>query len=96
MDKINIKLDIPLKAICTCEACPEQYEVMLNGVEVGYLRLRHGWFYASCPSVGGEIVYEADTIESDGAFTDEERKIHLPAALVAIGNWIIENRKDLL
>lgn len=96
MDTLKITLELPLKLICTCEACPEQYDVMLGDVEVGYLRLRHGLFFAQCPTVGGDIVYKVVLENSDGCFTDEDKAIHLPAALLAIGGWVILNRTDLI
>jgi len=34
------------KLVLTCGACPEQYDVFKNGQQVGYLRLRHGFFSA--------------------------------------------------
>jgi hypothetical protein len=68
----------------TCSACPEQYDVFKNSVQVGYLRLRHGFFYADVPNCGGTTVYESDTI-GDGCFDDdEERAFHLTNAIVAI------------
>ena len=98
VDKLTISVNIPLELILTCEACPEQYDVMLKGVEVGYLRLRHGIFYAQCPSVGGETVYEVmfEDGGSDGVFDEADRAIHIPSALLAISRWVTENRKDLL
>jgi hypothetical protein len=67
----------------TCYACPEQYDVSLNGKDVAYLRLRHGRFYAAVPDVGGKVVYEANP-NGDGSFDDDERDKHLTAACVAI------------
>jgi hypothetical protein len=67
----------------TCGSCPEQYDVELEGQDVGYLRLRHGLFTAQFPGVEGREVYEAET-DGDGNFTDEERDRHLRAAIVAI------------
>jgi hypothetical protein len=67
----------------TCDSCPEQYDVELEGQEVGYLRLRHGLFTAQFPDVEGREVYEAET-DGDGYFTDEERDRHLRAAIEAI------------
>lgn len=68
---------------CTCWACPEQYVVRKDGVQIGYLRLRHGHFRANYPDHGGEVVYEADT-EGDGAFTDVEREVYLTKAVAAL------------
>lgn len=69
---------------CTCPACPEQYEVFdAAGQQVGYLRLRHGWFRADFPDHGGETVYEAYP-EGDGIFADHERAGYLSAAVAAL------------
>ena len=67
----------------TCGACPEQYDALLGGEQVGYLRLRHGYFYASVPDVGGRVVYEAEP-EGDGIFADHERDGYLHKAKLAI------------
>lgn len=69
-----------VKLLNTCWACPEQYDALLNGVMIGYLRLRHGRFYAAYPDVGGDIVYEAHP-KGDGIFDDDEREEHLTAAV---------------
>lgn len=73
------------RLICTCAACPEQYEVFHNQSRqhIGYLRLRHGHFRADYPDVGGEAVYEADT-KGDGCFDDDERMEHLTNAVRAL------------
>ena len=71
--------------ICTCMACPEQYDVLYMGEEVGYLRLRHGWFRADWTYNGAdETVYSVDLEDSDGVFTEGDRKIHLVAAIDAL------------
>jgi hypothetical protein len=73
------------RLICTCGACPEQYDVFddSNGAQVGYLRLRHGYFRADVPDCGGEVVYDADT-SGDGIFDPDERLPQLTAAVAAI------------
>ena len=77
-----------IKLEMTCGACPEQYEANYKGSEVGYLRLRHGYFYASVPNVGGADVYEAWP-KGDGVFYDqEERDHHLNNAKEAIADWL--------
>jgi len=73
----------------TCGACPEQYDAYIEDKKVGYLRLRHGCFYACCPYPSSVSdfdtlrVYEANTM-GDGAFEDEERDLHLAKAVDAI------------
>jgi len=72
--------------IQTCWACPEQYDVFKDGKQVGYLRLRHGWFYASVPDCSDEIIYEASP-EGDGVFEEEERMDYLGQAIKAIDDY---------
>ncbi len=73
-----------IELVQTCGACPEQYDAFLGGKMVGYLRLRHGYFYVSYPYVGGETVYEAYP-DGDGCFdSEEERGYHLRNAKHAI------------
>jgi hypothetical protein len=76
-----------LKLVQTCGACPEQYNVLRGDEQVGYLRLRHGEFYAACPDSGGQIVYQAEP-RGDGTFEDDERDAYLAAALTAIEEWL--------
>jgi hypothetical protein len=70
----------------TCGACPEQYEAFIDGEQVGYLRLRHGWFYVSCPDCCDNHVLEADP-KGDGYFHDDEREHYLTMAVKAIKEW---------
>lgn len=73
-----------LKLTMTCGACPEQYDVTDGrGRRAGYLRLRHGNFYAAYPDYGGEIVYQQHT-DGDGIFTSEEREGCLSRACKAL------------
>ena len=66
--------------------CPEQYDVYLDGNEIGYLRLRHGHFRAETP-FGGQVVYTAEP-EGDGCFEDHERDQYLAAAIKAIDDYL--------
>lgn len=66
----------------TCGACPEQYDMFLNGKEIGYFRLRHGHFYAQYLPTE-EIVFSADP-KGDGMFEDDERDLYLKKAIKAI------------
>lgn len=84
----------------TCEMCPEQYDVLdRQGNTIAYMRLRHGYFEVTCPDVGGTVVYAANT-EGDGCFYDDDEKaLHIGAAVLAIeryyapGRWIsVEER----
>jgi len=76
-----------VELVLTCTACPEQYDAFIDGKRVAYLRLRHGYFYASCPWVEGVTVYESQT-KGDGIFDYEEREKELNAAVAAILEWI--------
>ena len=64
----------------TCGACPEQYDVYFEGNNIGYLRLRHGYFRAEYK---GDVVYEAYP-QGDGCFYSEERDLYLKKARKAI------------
>lgn len=74
----------------TCGACPEQYDVFLDGSKVGYLRLRHGRFRADVPDCGGETVHSSYP-NGDGIFDEDERDYHLNAAIDAIDERLKEN-----
>lgn len=67
-------------------SCPEQYDVFLNGKEIGYLRLRHGSFSAYLTEMGKdwERVYQSEAMVGDGCFEDDERDYFLTAAINAI------------
>lgn len=41
-----------LRLVCTCDSCPEQYDVFAEGYSypVGYIRFRSGWF--TCRALG--------------------------------------------
>jgi hypothetical protein len=83
------------RIVMTCSACPEQYDVTLDGAQLGYLRLRSGHFYASYPDVCGQIVYEHQFDDSlMGCFSPDERKIHLPAAVKALLKRHRENENN--
>lgn len=79
-----------LRLVCTCGACPEQYDVFDGERQVGYLRLRHGYFRADCPDCGGETVHESYP-RGDGIFNDDERMAHLTAAVRKIRAWMALN-----
>lgn len=65
----------------TCGGCPEQYDVFLDGQNVGYLRLRHGIFRADHH---GEPVCETNLPQGDGVFRGEERGYFLTWAIQAL------------
>lgn len=42
----------------TCLGCPEQYDVFnTDGVQIAYVRLRHGCLRVDVPDCGGETIY---------------------------------------
>lgn len=71
------------KLIMTCEACPEQYDVYFENIQIGYFRLRHGRFSASYPNSDGDVIFSASP-EGDGIFEDHERFTYLKAAVAAL------------
>lgn len=73
----------------TCGACPEQYDVLLRGCKVGYLRLRYGSFTVQCPDAGGDEVYHATVGDAFcGVFpTERLRRRYLREAGKAIRAW---------
>jgi hypothetical protein len=78
----------------TCDACPEQYDAYLGDKQVGYLRLRHGYFRVDYPDCGGKTIYEAET-NGDGIFESDEREFHLNKAKEAIIQELLQ-AKELL
>lgn len=74
--------------VLTCSSCPEQYDVFdVQGVLVGYVRLRYGSLSARCPNHEGCEVYKAAP-EGDGSFaSDKERNFHLLRIAEAISNY---------
>ena len=51
--------------------CPEQYNVFLDGKEVAYVRLRHGYLSVQVPF--GTVVAVWEDTMGDGCFDDIER-----------------------
>ena len=81
------------KLILTCPACPEQYEVFdKKGKQVGYLRLRGGWFRVDYPDCGIKTIYEAYP-KGDGIFDEDERGYFLIEAVQAIKNELMKENK---
>lgn len=68
--------------IRTCWACPEQYDALFRGQEIGYLRLRHGHFYCEYTPTD-KRVFEAQP-NGDGIFDDDEREEYLTKAINAL------------
>lgn len=66
----------------TCDAFPEQYDVMnRDGELVGYVRLRHGVIECKYPDVDGEYIYYKGVEDAFAGFfeDDDERMYHLKA-----------------
>ena len=83
MERLTIK---DIKLVQTCGACPEQYDAYYNGKQVGYLRLRHGFFSVDYPDAGGEQIYFTNSPNGDGCFDYDEREYYLNHAKKAIVN----------
>jgi hypothetical protein len=77
----------------TCDACPEQYDVFLDGKMVGYVRLRWSCLTAESPYVFGDTVYEHEFGEGlQGCFdSDEQRNYHLELIAKALYNKYLES-----
>lgn len=73
-------MNLKVKLIRTCGACPEQYDGYIDGEKVAYLRLRHGYFQVEYK---GKVVYSSSP-NGDGIFTFEERDNELTNACKAI------------
>lgn len=69
----------------TCMAMPEQYEAFRDGRQIGYLRLRHGFFRASYPDHTASVDVYGTGVRGDGSFYDDEEREHeLRAAVVEL------------
>ena len=89
---MNIK---GLDFICTCSACPEQYDVFDSGENiVGYVRLRYGGLSCEYPDVGGEEIYYASVGNGwCGSFENENQRMrHLNKIADKIFEKIEEDR----
>ena len=82
-----------IKLVQTCGACPEQYDAFLDGKEVGYLRLRHGYFRVDYPHHGGETIYSANP-RGEGAFEDDEREKYLKKAKKKIYKALLKDKQN--
>lgn len=80
-----------IQLINTCSGQPEQYNAVYRGAQVGYLRLRWGYFNTEYPDCDGVTVYGCE-VEGDGEFIDSEREEHLRAATAAIKAKLIEDK----
>ena len=78
----------------TCGACPEQYDAFIGDEQVGYLRLRHGYFRVDYPDCGGETIYSAEP-KGDGCFECDEREYYLEEAKKAILSKLLEENSNV-
>lgn len=78
LQKIFAKYGLVL--ILTCGACPEQYDVLKDGKQVAYFRLRHGEFRVDYPDVRGKVIYSVEPM-GDGIFHDTERLAYMTKAM---------------
>ena len=72
-----------INLVRTSFACPQQYKAYMGQTQVGYLRLRHGYFRVDYPICGGQTIFEANTI-GDGVFDRSEEANMLETAKQAI------------
>ena len=86
---MNITID-NYRLECTCGGCPEQYDVFDESETiVGYMRLRHGYFYVEFRPTG-TVVYETTDSRGDGIFYDEaERQYHLRAGIQKLKEFLL-------
>lgn len=82
-----------IELVKTCSACPEQYNAYLDGLQVGYLRLRHGIFSVDFPYHAGYNIFYANP-KGDGIFYEDEREYYLTKACQAILNELEELEDD--
>jgi hypothetical protein len=71
---------VKFELVQTSRAWPEQYDVYLDGEEIGYMRVRHGYYSAEYKGVEVFCSY----IDGDGFFDDGERDFYLRRGLGAI------------
>ncbi len=72
-----------ISLVQTCVGCPEEYDAFIGDEQVGYLRLRHGYFRVDSPDCHSETIYGAHT-KGDGMFESDERDQYLLEAKQAI------------
>lgn len=84
MDEINPLWewpgDIKIRDYCfqqTCGACPEQYDVIKDGEQVAYVRLRWSRLRVDTPDAGDRTIYMYDFDDDGhkGVFDNEDERI---------------------
>jgi hypothetical protein len=72
-------------------ACPQQFDVFdPSGIQVGYIRIRHGNMTVHCPDYGN-LVLECP-VNGDGMLLDKEQIPRLSDAVFAIQNWVLNQQ----
>ena len=66
----------------TCSASPEQYDMYVNGENIGYFRIRHGYFTVEYLLNGAQVF--GSGIKGDGEFDSEERDFFLKEGIKAV------------
>ena len=92
-DQLSRRVDSVL-FLNTCAGYPEQYDIYLDGKQIGYFRLRHGAYSVNCPDVLGKSVLRVGIGDGFGRGefnTEEERSEGLAKATVACLKWAAEN-----
>jgi hypothetical protein len=64
---------------CRSISNPEEYEALLNGKQIGYLRLQDGHFTVKYGVSSGTLVWESFP-EGNNEFTAQERPLYLKIA----------------
>lgn len=81
-----------LEFVNTCRACPEQYNVLRDGVQVGYVRLRDSELRVDVPDCGELTIMRTDlpwddTDASGGEFSGSARMAWLERVADAINSY---------
>lgn len=66
----------------TCSASPEQYDMYVDGENIGYFRIRHGCFIVEY-LLNETQVFES-VIKGDGGFDSDERDFFLKEGIKAV------------
>lgn len=76
----------------TCAACPEQYDVLKDGKQVGYVRLRHGCLRVDAPDCDDQTILYSDDVIGDGVFEESEREQWLNTIADKINEYYASNK----
>lgn len=89
----DVEID-EFKLVLTSWACPEQYNAYLSDRQVGYLRLRHGYFSVDVPTPMSKRVFASIESIGDGQFHKSEREFFLREAINAIRRELAIGESD--